>query len=166
MKKLKVTTPSEREVRMTRVFDAPRRLVFEALSRPELLKRWFGVIPGWTLVTCEVDMRTGGSYRYVWHGPGGIVMGMRGTYREVVPPERVVSTERFDEAWYPGEAVGTMVLTEQGGVTTLTTTILYESKEARDAVLRSPMEEGAGAGFDNLERLLATLREERKAGKR
>jgi len=110
-------------------------------------------------------MRTGGSYRYVWHGPGGIVMGMRGTYREVVPPERVVQTERFDEAWYPGEAVGTMVLTEQGGQTTLTTTVLYESKEARDTVLRSPMEEGVGAGFDNLERLLATLREERKAGK-
>lgn len=155
--KLTVTARGDREVEMTRSFDAPRELVFQALTRPELLRRWFGVFGGWSLEICDIDLRVGGSYRYLWRGPDGITMGMRGEYREVVPPERIVSTERFDESWYPGGAVGTMVLTEARGTTTITTTVRYESKEARDAVLRSPMEQGVGAGYDHLEALLATL---------
>lgn len=152
---LKVSTPSDREIAMTRVFDAPRELVFEAYTRPELLKRWLGVHNGWTLEVCEIDLRVGGAYRYVWRGPDGADMGMRGVYREVVPPERIVATEKFDQSWYPGEAVGTVVMVEQGGRTTLTMTVLYESRETRDAVLRSPMEKGMAAGFDKLEELLA-----------
>jgi uncharacterized protein YndB with AHSA1/START domain len=74
---LKVTTPSEREIAMTRVFDAPRHLVFDALTKPELLKRWFSG-PGWSLVVCEIDLKVGGAYRYVWRGPDGTEMGMRG----------------------------------------------------------------------------------------
>lgn len=155
---LQVTTPSEREIAMTRVFDAPRRLVFEAYTKPELLKRWLGVHNGWVLEVCEIDLRVGGNYRYVWRGPGGKEMGMRGVYLEVEPPERIVTTEAFDESWYPGEAVGTVALVEQGGRTTLTLTVLYESREARDAVLQSPMEEGVAAGFDKLAEVLASLK--------
>jgi uncharacterized protein YndB with AHSA1/START domain len=151
---LKVEARGDREIVMTRSFDAPRKLVFDAMTKPELLKRWFGVIGGWTLVECEVDLRAGGKYRYLWRGPDGAQMGMRGVFREVVPPERIVNTEKFDEAWYPGEAVGTATLVEQGGKTTLTTTVRYESREARDAVLKSPMEQGAAAGYDVLDKFL------------
>ena len=154
---LQVTTPSEREIAMTRVFDAPRHLVFEAYTKPELLKQWLGVHNGWSLEICEIDLRVGGTYRYVWRGRNGMEMGMRGVYREVEPPERITATEAFDQSWYPGEAVSTVVLTEQGGRTTLTLTVLYESKEARDGVLQSPMEEGVAAGFDKLAELLASL---------
>ncbi len=154
---LAVTTPSDRELVLTRVFDAPRSLVFEALTRPELLKRWFGVFGGWSLVVCEVDLRVGGAYRYLWRGPDGPDMGMSGVYREVVPPERLVATESFDEPWYPGGALVTTTLVERGGRTTLTTTVLYESREARDMVLKSPMEEGVAAGYDALAELLSTL---------
>ena len=154
---LKVTAQGDREIVMTRAFDAPRALVFEAMTRPELLKRWFGVMAGWTLDVCEIDLKVGGKYRYLWRVPDGATMGMRGVYREIVVPERIVSTERFDEAWYPGGAVGTLVLREQDGRTLMTTTVLYDSREARDAVLKSPMEQGAGAGYDKLEEFLAEM---------
>lgn len=149
---LKVTTPSEREIVMTRVFDAPRHLVFEAFSKPELLKRWFGP-RGWTLELCEVDFRVGGSFRFVLRGPDGSKMGMRGLYREIVPPERSVHMESFDD--YPGESQVTGVFTEQAGKTTLTVTVLYPSREVRDAVIKSGMEHGAAESYDRLAELLA-----------
>jgi uncharacterized protein YndB with AHSA1/START domain len=152
-----ITTPTEREIAITRVFHAPRTLVFEAFTRPELVKQWLLGPDGWTMPVCEIDLRVGGSYRYVWRHVNGNEMGMGGIYREVETPARIVSTEKFDESWYPGEAVGTIVLVEQGGNTTLTQTILYETREARDAVLKSPMEDGVGAGYDRLAELLATL---------
>ena len=154
---LKVIARGDREIVMTRAFDAPRSLVFEAMTKPELLKRWFGVMPGWSLDVCEVDLRVGGKYRYLWRGPDGVTMGMRGVYKEIVVPERIVSTEQFDEAWYPGGAVGTLVLREEGGRTMMTTTVLYDTREARDAVLKSPMEQGVAAGYNNLEELLAEM---------
>lgn len=154
---LKVATRGDREIVMTRVFDAPRRMVFEALTKPELLKRWFFGPPGWTLAVCEIDLKVGGAYRYVWRGPDGAEMGMGGFYREIVPPERLVATEKFEQAWYPGEAVGTIVLVEQSGQTTLTQTVLYDSREIRDAVLKTPMEQGVGAGYDRLAELLASM---------
>ncbi|MGL4550718.1 MAG: SRPBCC family protein [Gemmataceae bacterium] len=153
---LTVTTPGDRAIALTRTFDAPRRLVFEALTTPERVKRWLAGPPGWTMTVCAIDLRPGGAYRYEWSGPDGARMGMGGVYREVTAPERVVQTERFDEAWYPGEAVGTAVLVEDGGKTTLTTTVVYESQEVRDAVLRSPMEQGVAAGYDRLAELLAS----------
>jgi uncharacterized protein (TIGR03086 family) len=153
---LQVTTPSEREIATTRVFDAPRHLVFDAWTTPELLKRWFHGPPGWSLVACDIDLKVGGAYRFVWHGPDGVEMGMGGVYREVVPPERLVNTESFDESWYPGEALVTTVLAEQGGRTTLTSTILYESREARDAAISSGMEQGVAASYDRLAELLAS----------
>jgi uncharacterized protein YndB with AHSA1/START domain len=156
---LKVTTPADREIAMTRVFDAPRSLVFDALTRPELLRRWFFGPPGWSLAVCEIDLKVGGAYRFVWRGPDGTEMGMRGVYREIVPPERFAGTEQFDQPWYPGEALGTHVLVEQDGKTTLTLTVRYESREARDAVLKTPMEQGVAAGYDRLAELLATVRD-------
>ena len=155
--RMTVTTPSDREIALTRVLDAPRHLVFEAYTRPELLQRWLGVHAGWSWAVCEIDLRVGGAYRYVWRGPDGAEMGMGGVYREVVPPERIVATEKFDQSWYPGEAVSTVTLVERDGRTTLTLTVRYESREARDAVLASPMEQGVAAGFDKLAALLATL---------
>lgn len=161
---LKVTTPTDREIAMTRVFDAPRRLVFDAWTKPELLKRWLGVFGGWSLEVCEIDPKMGGAYRFVWRGPDGSRMGMRGVYREVVPPERLVATESFDDPWYPGEALDTTVLVEQGGKTTLTTTVLYESREARDIALRSDMEHGVAASYDTLAELLASAEARRMEG--
>ena len=147
--------PGKPTIVITREFDAPRKLVFDAYTKPELLKRWLGVFGGWTMVECEVDLRVGGAYRYVWRGPNGERMGIRGIHREVVVPERIVSTETFDEAWYEGEAVGTIEFVERGGKTTLTMTMLYDSREIRDAVLKSPMEQGVAASFETLAELLA-----------
>jgi uncharacterized protein YndB with AHSA1/START domain len=154
---LKVTTPTDREIVLTRVFDAPRHLVFDALTKPALLKRWLLGPPDWSMVVCEIDLKVGGAYRYVWRNADGTEMGMHGVYREIVPPERIVNTETFDfgcEA-QSGEAVGTAVLTEQAGRTTLTTTVLYPSKEARDATIASGMEHGVAASYDRLAQLLA-----------
>jgi uncharacterized protein YndB with AHSA1/START domain len=154
---LKVTTPSDREIALSRVFDAPAGLVFDAFTKPELLQRWLGVQPGWIFAVCEIDLRVGGTYRWVWRGPDGMEMGMGGVYREVVRPERVVATEKFDQPWYEGDGVVTTTFDEQDGKTTLTITILYQSKDVRDAVLQSPMESGVAMGFDNLAALLPTL---------
>jgi uncharacterized protein YndB with AHSA1/START domain len=156
--KLQITTQGERELVMKRSFDAPRHLVFEAFTSPELVKRWLLGPDGWSMPVCEIDLRVGGSYRYVWRRVAdGTEMGMGGIYREIVPPERIVATERFDQAWYPGEAIGTIVLIEQGDKTTLTQTMLYESRDARDAVVNSGMERGVEASYDRLDDVLSSL---------
>lgn len=148
---LQITTPTSREIVLTRVFNAPRHLVFEAFSKPELLKRWFGP-RGWSLEVCDVDFKVGGAWRFVLRGPQGERMGMRGAYLEIVPPERSVHTESFDD--YPGESLVTTQLIEQAGKTTLTATILYPSEEVRDLVLKSGMEHGAAESYDKLAELL------------
>jgi uncharacterized protein YndB with AHSA1/START domain len=153
---LEITTPSDREVAMTRVFDAPRELVFDAWTKPELLRRWLGVRGGWTFAVCEVDLRVGGSYRFVWRGPNGQEMGMGGVYREIVRPERLVATEKFDQAWYEGDAVDTTVFSEEGGRTKVTTTVLYASRAVRDAVLATPMASGIAESYDKLVEVLAS----------
>ncbi len=152
---LEITTPTEREIVMTRVFDAPRHLLFDAHTRPELVRRWLLGPTGWSMPTCEIDLRVGGKYRYVWRrDKDGSEMGMGGVFREITAPERLVATERFDEAWYPGEAVNTLVLVEHGSRTTLTQTSLFESREARDTALKSGMETGVAASYDRLEEIL------------
>jgi uncharacterized protein YndB with AHSA1/START domain len=151
---LQVTTPSDEEIALIRVFDAPRKLVFEAWTRPGLVRRWLTGPDGWAMVVCEIDCKVGGTYRYVWRNDDGRQMGMRGIYREIVRPERLVVTEKFDDPWYEGEAVVTMTFAEQGGKTTLTETVRYASKKIRDGVLESGMESGVAASFDRLERLL------------
>jgi uncharacterized protein YndB with AHSA1/START domain len=153
--KLQVSTPSDRELAMTRVFDAPRGMVFDAWTKPELLKRWLGVFGGWTFAVCEVDLRVGGKYRFVWRGKDGNEMGMGGVYREIVRPERIVCTEKFDDPWYEGDAIDTTSFVERVGKTTMTTTVLYASKEIRDAVLKSPMESGVAKSYDRLAEVLA-----------
>jgi uncharacterized protein YndB with AHSA1/START domain len=155
--KLQVSTPSEREIAMTRVFNAPRRLVFDALTKPELVKQWLLGPPGWSMPVCEIDLRVGGAYRFVWRKESGdkdVTMGIRGVFREITAPERFVATEKFDDPWYEGEAITTNQLVEEHGKTTLTLTILYESREIRDSVLKTPMEEGVGASYDRLAALV------------
>src|SRR5205809_4067738 len=145
---LTVTTPTDREVVITRTFNGPRALVWDAMTKPELLKRWLFGPPGWEMVVCEDDARVGGTFRWVWRGPDGAEMAMHGVYREVVRPERIVRTETFDVGCdaQAGEQIGTIVLTEQAGRTTLTITVLYPSKEARDGAVASGMEHGLAAG--------------------
>ncbi|MBC6457465.1 SRPBCC family protein [Actinomadura sp. HBU206391] len=152
---LTVMTPTDREIVLTRAFAAPRRMVFDAFTKPELLERWFGA-RGWNLVVCEVDLRTGGTWRFVSRGPGGAEMGHGGVYRVVLPPGRLVYTELYDDQSYPGESLITHEFVERNGVTTLTSTVLYASKEGRDTVLRYPMERGVTEGYDRLSELLRT----------
>lgn len=153
---LSVTTPTDREIVVTRVFNAPRALVWDAMSRPELLKRWLAGPPGWEMTACEDDPRVGGTFRWAWTGPEGALMSMSGVYREVAPPERCVRTERFDIGCVPGggEQLATLVLTDKGDTTLLTITLLYESKEARDGAVASGMEQGMAAGYDRLDEIL------------
>jgi uncharacterized protein YndB with AHSA1/START domain len=157
-----LSTPSDREIVVERDFDAPRELLFEAFTRPELVRRWLLGPDGWTMPVCEIDLKVGGRYRYVWRKEStGTEMGMGGVFREIVRPEKLVATEKFDESWYPGEAIDTTVFEERGGVTKMTLTVLYESKEARDTASRSGMERGMIAGYDRLEQVLASLSDER-----
>lgn len=149
------TTPSDVQITMTRVFDAPRRLVFEAWTSPEHVPRWMLGPGGWTMPVCEIDLRPGGSWHFVWRRADGTEMEMRGAYREVTPPERLVSTESWGGEW--PETVNTLVLSEEGGKTTMTHTVLYPSKEARDAALRTGMREGMSLSNDRLAELLRTM---------
>lgn len=154
---LRVVASGERDIVMTRAFAAPRQRVWEALTRPDLVRRWLLGPPGWTMTVCEMDLRVGGSYRHVWRRDGdGHEMGMGGEYREIAPPSRLVATEVFDHSWYPGHAIDTTELSERGGVTTLTLTVRYESREARDGVLKGPMARGVSDSYDRLEALLAS----------
>lgn len=154
-KTLTVTTPSDREIALTRVFDAPRTLVFDALTKPELVKRWMLGSMGATMPVCEIDLKVGGAYRFVWRNPDGSEMAMNGVYREITRPERLVNTQRFETAWLPGEAVLTTSLVESDGTTTFTCTTLYDSSETRDKVLKSGMESGASTSYDRLAEMLA-----------
>lgn len=153
---LQITTPSDREIRITRVFDAPRMMLWEAYTRPELVKRWLGRMPGWSWVVCEMDVREGGRYRWAWRGPEGAELAVGGEYREAVPGERLVSTERYDQQWYEGDAIVTVELTEASGRTTLVMTVRYASQAVRDAVLQSPMASGLESGFAAMDELLAS----------
>jgi uncharacterized protein YndB with AHSA1/START domain len=164
---LKVTTPSDREIAMTRAFDAPRELVFDAFTKPELVQRWLLGPPGWSMPVCEIDLKAGGTYRYVWRrDDDGTEMGMGGVYHEIAAPERIVHTEKFDDPWYTGEALVTTVFAENAGRTMVTQTMLLESREARDAVLATGMESGVVASYDRLAELLASAEARPETGAR
>ena len=154
---LTVTTPTDREIVMTRVFSAPRKLVFDAWTKPELVKRWLLGPPGWTMPVCEIDLRVGSAYRFEWRGQDGTVMGMGGVYREIVIPERIVNTQLFDEDWTGGEALGTLLFVERDGKTTLTNKVLYSSREARDGALKTDMAKGVEAGYARLDEIFRTM---------
>lgn len=149
------TTPSDREIVMTRVVDAPRRLVWDAWTKPEHLPHWMTGPEGWTMPVCEIDLRPGGAWHFVWRRDDGTEMGMRGVYREITPPERLVCTESWGGDW--PETINTLVLSEEAGRTTISQTVLYPSKEARDAALQTGMKDGASTSFDRLAEYLRTL---------
>jgi len=149
------STPSDREIAATRVFDAPRRLVFEAHTNPKHIPNWMLGPDGWTMPVCEVDLRPGGTWHFVWRKSDGSEMEMRGTYKEVVPPEKLVSTESWGPEW--PETINTLTLTEENGRTTIRSTVLYPSKEARDAALKTGMKEGMTQSFNRLAEYLQSL---------
>ena len=152
-----VTTPTDREIEIARDFHAPRQLVFDAFTKPELVRRWLLGPPGWSMPVCEIDLTVGGAYRYVWRKDGVKDMGMGGVFREIVSPSRLVATEKFDDSWYPGDALDTTAFVEEGDITKTKITVLYESKEARDTARRSGMEHGMAAGYNRLEELLSSM---------
>jgi uncharacterized protein YndB with AHSA1/START domain len=148
---LQVITRGDREIIMTRAFNAPAHLVFDALTKPELVQRWLLGPDGWTMPVCEIDLKAGGAYRYVWlRTSDGKQMGSRGVFREIVVPHRLVFTELFEEAWYQGECLITSILSELAGKTTVTSTMQYASQETRDTVLKSGMESGVSVSYDRL----------------
>jgi uncharacterized protein (TIGR03086 family) len=150
---LRVEPVGDRLVRITRSFAAPRQLVFDAHTTPELLVRWLGPAT-WTLTECDVDLRPGGSFRYLMHGPDGAEMVMRGEFREVDPPSRLVTTESFSDDWTGGETVNTTTFDEVAGITTVTVIVEYASAASRDAALASGMEAGMAEGYTRLDALL------------
>jgi uncharacterized protein YndB with AHSA1/START domain len=154
----KVTTPSDREIGLTRLFDAPRNLVFEAMTKPEHVKQWWGCLAdGYSVPVCEIDLRPGGAWRFVNRTPKGELVAFYGVYREIAPPERLVYTEIFEQ--FPDtESVVTAVFTEENGKTRLTVTALYPSLEVRDIVLKTGMEKGAAISYDRLEDVVARLK--------
>ena len=161
-KPLTVSTPSDREIVIARDFDAPRELVFLCYSKPELLRRWYG-LPDWMMTVCEIDFRVGGKWRFVTRAPSGYEMGSSGIYREIFSPERIVNSETYDQDWTGGETLVTLRLTETDGRTTATTTVLYASKEARDGAAASPMATGMEIGFKRLDEVLAAEARDQKS---
>ena len=151
---LKLGPKNDTEIEGVRTFDAPRTLVFDAWTKPELVQRWMLGNMGASMPVCEIDLRVGGAYRFVWRNPDGAEMAMTGVYREIVRPERIVNTQRFDTPWLPGEFMLTTTLAESGGRTTFVSTTLFDSRETRDKMLKSGMESGASASYDRLETLL------------
>ena len=149
-----LATPG-RKIVMTRVFDAPRRLVFEAWTSPKHLPHWMLGPEGWTMPVCEIDLRPGGAWHFVWRRSDGTEMGMRGVYREITPPERLVSTESWGGDW--PETINTLLLNEKDGKTTMSQTVLYPSKDARDAALKTGMKTGMDQSFARLDDMLETL---------
>lgn len=151
---LSIAARGDTEIEMTRVFDAPCRLIFDAWTKPPRLRRWLGVRAGWSMPVCDVDLRAGGAYRFVWRKAEGPEMGVAGLYREVTRPVRLVYTECFDDPWYPGEGLVSIDVEEREGRTTCTIIVRYETTAARDDVLASPMAGGVEESFTRLDAFL------------
>lgn len=157
---LEVTTPSDLEIVMRRVFDAPRHLVWDAMTKPELVRRWIYAPEGWSMTVCEGDTKVGGTFRWAWDGPDGKpALAIWGVNRDVVPPERIVHTENMEigDGIPLGELLATVTLVENGGKTTLVMTLLFPSKGARDGAIASGMERGVAAGYDRLDDILTAM---------
>jgi uncharacterized protein YndB with AHSA1/START domain len=160
MAKSTVMLPNDLEVVVIRDFRAPRNMVFDAWTKPELMCRWLLGYPGWTMPVCEMDLRVGGKYHWRWRNDGGAEFGFTGVFREVVRPSRLVHTQVYDPGTFGGdmgaEALITVEFTEHGGITTYTTTIRYQSKADRDAAVSTGMTDGMEESFAKLDTLLAT----------
>ncbi len=150
------TTPSDREIVATRVVDAPRTLVWNAWTRPEHVPHWMTGPEGWAMPVCEIDLRPGRGWHFGWRGRDGTAMEMRGVYRTIVAPEQLVSTESWGGDW--PETLNTLVLTEEKGETTMTCTVLYPSKQARDAALGTGMKDGWSASYVRLDEYVRTMK--------
>jgi uncharacterized protein YndB with AHSA1/START domain len=154
---LKITTPSDLEIAMTREFDAPRHLVFDAMTKSEHVRRWFGCAES-AMPVCEIDLRVGGAFRFTMRSSDGVESTLQGIYREVVRPERVVFTERFSMPGFTSDEYRvTSTFVEHGGRTTLTTTILHKTKENRDGHLNSGIEKGVAPAYDRLAEVVAAM---------
>ena len=153
-KPLTITTPGDRQIVVVREFDAPRDLVFLYYSKPELMRRWYGM-PDWTTFVCEIDFRVGGKFRIGQRSPDGYELASQGVYTAIVAPERIEQTEYYDDDWTKGGSTNVLTLTERHGVTTSTMTITYSSPEARAAAAATPMAEGMEIGFKRLDAVLA-----------
>ena len=152
-----VTTPSDLEIRMTRVFDAPRSLIFDCHTHPALVRRWLLGPPGWTMSVCDIDLRVGGQYHYVWRNDAnGREFGFRGEFREISAPDRLVHTEwpDGDEAARQSPALCTLVLAEHNGRTSLTSTMRLATREIRDQVLQTGMTDGVAMSYDRIDTLV------------
>jgi len=149
------STPSDREVAWTRCFAAPRERVFRALTEPEHVQRWLLGPDGWTMPVCEMDLRVGGEWRYVWRNGGGDEFALQGVFREIERPARIVYTESMMGS---SEALQTIVLTEEDGITTMVSSLLYGSRAERDAAIATGMEKGASQSYDRLAEIVADLR--------
>ncbi len=149
---LEVTTRGDRELVITRAFDAPRSLVYDCFTKPELIRRWLWGPDGWSFKECTVDFRVGGKYRYVWQNQSGEIMGMGGTYTAIQPMQRIENTELFDEDWTGGETLNTLIFEDHQGGTLTTTIVRYNSKEIRDQVLESGMTDGMETSYRRLEK--------------
>ncbi len=167
---LQVTTPSDLEIVMTRSFNAPRRLLWDAITKPDLVRRWMFTPPGWTWARCEMDVRVGGRFHWAWNAPDGtLALTITGVHREVTPPSKIVHTEHMEMGpgagpcgpeggdAAPWELLATIELTEKAGVTHLKMTLLFPTREGRDGALASGMETGVSAGYDMLDGLLGEL---------
>jgi uncharacterized protein YndB with AHSA1/START domain len=155
-KPVDVSTPSDREIRVARAFEAPAKLVWDCHTKPELIRRWMLGPPGWSMPVCEVDLTVGGAYRYRWRNDeDGTEFGSSGVHKEIVPFERIVTSERMEG--FDGEAINTLVFEEAGGRTTAIVTMLFASKEARDGALQSGMSDGMAMGYDRMEDILGEL---------
>jgi uncharacterized protein YndB with AHSA1/START domain len=146
---LEVTTPSDREICVTRRFDAPRDLVFECHTKPELVRKWLLGPPGWSMPVCEIDLRAGGRYRYVWRNDDGREFGVQGEFREISAPQQIVNVETMEGV--PGEALCAMTFETSNGGTVLTLTMRFDSQELRDGALESGMTHGMSMSYDRLD---------------
>jgi uncharacterized protein YndB with AHSA1/START domain len=155
--RLEITTTGDREIVMTRILDASPKPVFDAFTKPELISRWLLGPDGWSMPVCEVDLRVGGAFHYLWRNQtDGREFGMRGVYREIVPLERLAHVERFDDPSMPGEAQVTTTFLARDGSTKVTMAILYPSREVRDMALESGMDRGVAASYNRLADMLGS----------
>lgn len=153
MTKLEVAPYGDRALRFTRRFDAPRALVWRAMTDPALVPQWLWA-RDYPMSTCEMDVREGGAFRWGWHMPPDREMIVNGRFVELVPVERIVHTELFEDDWTGGETTVTTLLHEDGGATLMEMIVLYSSAEAREGAARTPMAEGMEEGYEKLDRLL------------
>jgi uncharacterized protein YndB with AHSA1/START domain len=150
--KLQVTLPSDTEILVTRELAAPRALVYDAHTKPDMVKRWLHGPDDWSMPICEIDLRVGGAYRYVWRQlSDGLEFSARGTFREIVPGEKIVSTEAFEGPMNMGEALNTLTLSERNGKTLVTLLMRYPTKAIRDAAIETGMNDGIEMGYARLE---------------